>query len=156
PYYLAPTGAKKPYALLADVLEGADKAGIAEFVMNARQNLAAVISIEGALCLVVLRYPAELRSAEGVAPEAKPRQADVKAMRQAIDALAGDFDAGALVDAYQQRLDSLIEAKKKRGETVKAGKSSRKKIVRKSRAKEKDILEALEKSLEQQKRKVKS
>lgn len=156
PYYLAPTGARKPYALLADVLAGTNKAGIAEFVMNARQNLAAVLSIDGALCLMILRYPEELRSGEDIAPEASAKRADVQAMKKAIEKVAGKFEPDKLTDEYQERLDRLIAVKKKRGETIKAGKASRKKIAKKSKAADKDILAALEKSLEKEKKKAKA
>lgn len=156
PYYLSPTGAVKPYALLVDVLEATAKAGIARFVMHQRENLAALMSIGGALCLMILRFPEELRSADDIATDTSPKKADVAAMKKAIRAAAGAFAPGALKDEYQERIARLVQEKMEHGETIREGKASKKKIAKQAKAADPDILAALEHSLEAEKKRSKA
>ncbi|MFP4054611.1 MAG: Ku protein [Phycisphaerae bacterium] len=112
PYYIVPTGAEKPYTLLVEVLAETGRTGIAELVMHAREHLVAVQSIEGVLCLLILRYPRQLRSADEVTPKADAAGQYVKEMKAAIDDAGKDFEPGKLQDEYQKRIDELIHRKK--------------------------------------------
>ena len=67
PYYLAPQKAgKKAYALLRATLEKTGKAGVGKIVIRTRQHLAAVVALEEALVLVILRFADELRDTKGL------------------------------------------------------------------------------------------
>ena len=66
-YYLVPTqGGAKAYRLLAKVMEDSGKAGIARFVMRAKEYLVALIAENGILRAETLRFANELRTAEDV------------------------------------------------------------------------------------------
>ncbi|MFW5859863.1 MAG: Ku protein [Planctomycetota bacterium] len=118
PYYLVPTGPEKPYQLLVETLASKRVAGLSEFVMHAREHFCALLSLEGVLVLMTLRYPDELRSTVGLAPSAKADKQQVRAMRSAIDELSRDFDIGELEDGYQQRVEQLIKRKRRRKQVV--------------------------------------
>ena len=62
-YYLAPSGAeaKKTYALLRDAMAGANRAGIATFVMHGKQHLAAIRASGNTLVLETLFFDDEVR-----------------------------------------------------------------------------------------------
>lgn len=148
PYYLVPAGPEKPYRLLAEVLGDLNKAGIAEFVMNARQKFCSVQNIGGALCLMVMRYPEELRAADELAPDAEARPKDVKAMLEAIGGMDYEFDPAKLTDEYEERVARLIERKKKRKEIIRSPEIEEEEPEREAEeAEEVDLITALEQSL---------
>jgi DNA end-binding protein Ku len=120
PYYLVPTGPEKPYRLLVEVLGELHKAGIAQFVMNEREKFCCLQSIEGTLCLLLLRFPEELRSADELIPDAEPRTDDVDAMVKTIKRMDWKFDPNELTDEYEERVQKLIKRKRKRHEIVEA------------------------------------
>lgn len=120
PYYLVPKGAEKPYRLLVETLADLNKAGLAEFVLHARERLVAVRSIDGVLCLVLLHYQQELQDVQDVLPEAEAQDRDVEAIRKAIAKCSAPFKPGDLEDKYQQRVDQLIKRKQQHHETVQA------------------------------------
>src|SRR5690606_23160179 len=63
PYYLAPEKrGEKVYALLRDSLVGTGKVGLANVVLHTKQHLAALMAIDSALVLVLLRWPNEVKS----------------------------------------------------------------------------------------------
>jgi DNA end-binding protein Ku len=115
PYYLVPTGAEKPYRLLVETLAQLDRAGLSEFVMHAREHFCAIQSIGGALCLMKLRYPDELRNGQEVAARAEAEASDVRSIKDAISKSKIAFDPVDLTDEYRRRVDKLIRKKKEEG-----------------------------------------
>jgi DNA end-binding protein Ku len=121
-YYLAPTGGStKGYRLLARVMEETGRAGIATFVMRAREYLVAIVAENGILRAETLRFADEVRSpADAGLPEpAKPDAADVRKMEREIRRLAGHgLDRKELVDHTAERLLALARRKLRAGEGV--------------------------------------
>ena len=63
PYFLAPDKrGGKVYALLREALKKTGKVAQANVVLHTKQHLAALMPLESALVLVMLRWPAEVRS----------------------------------------------------------------------------------------------
>ncbi len=63
PYFLAPDKrGGKVYALLRETLKKTGKVALANVVLHTKQHLAALMPLESALVLVMLRWPAEVRS----------------------------------------------------------------------------------------------
>ncbi len=121
PYYLVPMGAERPYSLLVEVLAATGRAGVAEFVMRERKHVALVRSLDGALCLITLRYASEILDAGDVAPaSAKPARAKVSAMERALKRLAGKWKPESYRDRYAGSLMRTIERKEKKREIVTA------------------------------------
>ena len=148
PYYLVPAGAEKAYRLLVETLKQAGKAGIAQFVMHDRQYLCAVLSIDDALCLVTLYFQPEVLGTEELAGHGKANASQVRAIRQSIDKLKGDFKPERLRDIYQERVQRLIHNKQKHHETVEVPAAQREHEESEAETAEGvDLIEALEASL---------
>jgi DNA end-binding protein Ku len=122
PYLVIPNGALKPYRLLLEVLREKDLAGIARFVMHAREHYVALRVLEDQLCLVTLRYSDQLREADELAPGVEPDARLVKEALRSIGKLKGPFDAGLLEDDYDERVLALIEELKREEAGEPAGK----------------------------------
>jgi DNA end-binding protein Ku len=120
-YYLTPVGSPKAYKLLAQVMEERGRAGVATFVMRAREYVAAILAENGILRLETLRFADEIRSAKDVglpAPE-KPRPADVTKIEGMIERLTKtSVDKRLLEDKSIQKIEELAKRKAKQGEDV--------------------------------------
>ncbi len=79
PYYLVPAqGGEKAYRLLAEVMQRTNKAGLAKLVLNEREYLVALKSMDGALNLITLHYRAEILSDQDILPEDEKIDAEEK------------------------------------------------------------------------------
>jgi DNA end-binding protein Ku len=148
-YYLAPDKAAKPYALLAQAMEGEGKVGIAHFVMRTKQYLAAIRPKDGKLLLSTMVYADEINE-----PSAVPELAELdsieldarelKMAQQLIETLAADFEPEKFHDTYRQAVLDLIERKAEGQEIVApAAAAEPDKVV--------DLMAALEKSVSEAK-----
>lgn len=121
-YYLAPAGnSTKGYRLLARVMEETGRAGIATFVLRAKEYLVAIMAENGILRAETLRFADELRTPEDVGlPEpATPAATDVKRVEKEIARLAEEhLDRKELVDRSKDRLLKLAERKLRAGKDV--------------------------------------
>lgn len=121
-YYLAPAGnSTKAYRLLARVMEDTQRAGIATFVMRAKEYLVAILAENGILRAETLRFADEVRTPEDVglpAPE-EPPAALVKRIEKAVEKLArAKMDPGELADRSAERLLKVVEKKRRAGKDV--------------------------------------
>ena len=121
-YYLTPAGqSTKAYRLLARVMEETGRAGIATFVMRAKEYLVAILAENGILRAETLRFADELRTPEtiGLPEPAKVAPAQVKRVDQAIGRLVEDsLPKSELEDRSADRLMGVIRKKLKAGEDV--------------------------------------
>jgi DNA end-binding protein Ku len=121
-YFLAPAGnSTKAYRLLAKVMEETGRAGIATFVMRAKEYVVAILAERGILRAETLRFADELRTPEDVGlPEpVEPAPAAVKAVEKEIAKRAEKrLDQGELVDRSAERLLKLAAKKAKAGRDV--------------------------------------
>lgn len=130
PYYLAPAseGNQRTYALLAEAISTAGRAGIAEFVMRGRQYLTALRARDGVLVLQTLYFADELRDPRAELPalpkKASPSAAETRAAVDLIETMAADWDPTAYHDSYRERVSELIHAKSE-GETPRTGRPAR-------------------------------
>lgn len=116
-YFLVPTGGtNKAYRLLAEVMEKRKQAGIATFVMRAKEHFVAIIAENGILRAETLRFADEIRKPEDVGlPEVhKAPPAEVKKFEAAIARKAKKLDMHELVDDYAERLEKLVAQKEKK------------------------------------------
>jgi DNA end-binding protein Ku len=125
-YYLAPAddAAKKPYRLLLKAMAKADRIGVATFVMRGKQYLAAIRPSPDEKVLVLstmffadeVRDPAEeldqLPSGGRVAPK------DLDMAVRLIESLTTPWKPKNYRDTYTERVQALIDAKKKDREVV--------------------------------------
>lgn len=128
-YFLVPTGGtNKAYRLLAEVMEQKKQAGIATFVMRAKEYLVAIIAENGILRAETMRFRNEVRKPEdvGLPKKAKPAPADVKKFEAQIAKHAKKLNLNEFLDDYGERLEKLVAPKeRKKEDIVKAPKETR-------------------------------
>jgi DNA end-binding protein Ku len=126
-YYLAPAAeaAQRPYALLLQAMERADRVGIATFVMRSKQYLAAIRPQGDVLVLETMFFADEVRDPLKeieqlpVRQSFKARELDMAA--SLIDAMTTEWDPANYRDTYRDRVNDLIEAKRRGQEVVTEG-----------------------------------
>lgn len=120
-YYLVPTaGSNKAYRLLAHVMEKNSRAGIATFVMRAKEYLVAIFAENGILRAETLRFQDEIRTPAdvGLPKTAKAKPAAVSRVAKEIASHAGKVNFREFLDEQARRLEQLAERKQKKGEDV--------------------------------------
>jgi DNA end-binding protein Ku len=120
-YYLVPGGGtNKAYRLLAEVMEKRKVAGIATFVMRAKEYLVAIIAENGILRAETLRFQDEIRTPEdvGLPNVAKVTAGEVKKFETQIATRSKKFDPREFLHDYSERLEKLVHAKEKKKEDI--------------------------------------
>lgn len=121
-YFLVPDGeSTKAYLLLAAVLQHTQRAGIATFVMRAKEYLVAILAENGILRAATLRFEEELRTPEdvGLPEQTNPNKRQAAAFEKAIKRLAKPSLAEEeLQDGYSRQLEALVAKKAKRKKNV--------------------------------------
>lgn len=120
-YFLVPSsGTNKAYRLLAEVMEKKKQAGIATFVMRAKEYLVAILAEHGILRAETLRFADEVRKPEelGLPKEAKIPSATVKKFEAQITRHAKRLDLHEFLDDYTERLEKLVASKEKKKEDI--------------------------------------
>lgn len=121
PYYLAPDRrGEKVYALLREALSGTHKVALAYVVLHTRQHLAALMPLESALVLVMLRWPDEVRSLDSLelgqaVTQPKLAKSELDMAKRLIRDMSADWQPDAYVDSFQDRIMALVERKAKAG-----------------------------------------
>jgi DNA end-binding protein Ku len=120
-YFLVPAGGtNKAYRLLAEVMEKKNYAGIATFVMRAKEYLVAIFAEKGILRAETLRFEDEIRTPQqiGLPKKTKVTAADVKKFEAQIAKKTRKLDPGELMDDYVERLEKLVASKQRKGEDI--------------------------------------
>lgn len=120
PYYLVPLkGGEKSYQLLAEVMRQTNRAGLAKFVLAEREYLVAVVSRNGALCLVTLHYAEEVLADGGRAGVAVG-EAEKDRIRAHVAGRLTSFDPSRYADARREKVLALLKKKAEEGAPVEA------------------------------------
>lgn len=120
-YFLTPAGgSNKAYRLLATVMEKKKMAGIATFVMRAKEYLVAIMAENGILRAETLRFQDEIRTPAdvGLPKKTKARPADVKKFEQLITKESGRLNLRDFLDTQSERLEKLVARKQKSASAV--------------------------------------
>lgn len=120
-YFLVPNGGtNKAYRLLAEVMEKNKQAGIATFVMRAKEYLVAILAEKGILRAETLRFSDEIRKPEDIGLPKKPRMAaaDVKKFETQIKRQTKKLSPKEMTDDYAARLEKLVAAKERKKQDV--------------------------------------
>ncbi|GAB3356352.1 non-homologous end joining protein Ku [Modestobacter lapidis] len=126
-YYLAPQNdeAQRAYALLLQAMERAGRVGVATFVMRSKQYLAAirpqgeVLTLETMFFADEVRDPVEEIEQLPVGHSFKARDLDMAV--SLIESMTTGWDPGNYRDTYRDRVNELIEAKRRGEEVVTEG-----------------------------------
>ena len=92
----------KPYVLLRDALEKADRVAVVKVALRQRERLAMLRARDGVLVLQTLLWPDEVRDARVRLPRRGRRRSRPQELAMAesyISALSGDFDPSEYSDA---------------------------------------------------------
>ena len=116
-YHLVPDeAAAKPYKLLAEAMDEADRVGVCHFVMRSKQYLAAVRPVDGRLMLSTMVYADELVSPDDIdgfdgLGDIDVDERETAMARQLIAALEAGFEPDRYTDSYREAVLELIERK---------------------------------------------
>lgn len=121
PYYLAPDKrGGKVYALLRETLSKTNKVALAHVVLHTRQHLAALMPLESAMVLVMLRWPAEVRSldtlelgSEVTKPELAKGELDMA--KRLVQDMSADWTPEDYRDSFEDKIMALVEKKANEG-----------------------------------------
>lgn len=117
PYFLAPDKrGGKVYALLRETLAKTKKVALTRVVLHTRQHLAALMPLESALVLVMLRWPAEVRSLGELAlgrdvTDATLTKGELDMAKRLVDDMSGDWQPDDYRDSFQDKIMALVEKK---------------------------------------------
>ncbi|WP_122763679.1 non-homologous end joining protein Ku [Pseudomonas viridiflava] len=121
PYFLAPDKrGGKVYALLRETLKKTRKVALANVVLHTKQHLAALMPLESALVLVMLRWPAEVRSLDELelgSDVTKPSLAkgELDMAKRLVEDMSADWQPDAYRDSFQEKIMALVAKKAKAG-----------------------------------------
>jgi DNA end-binding protein Ku len=122
PYYVSPAAkGGKPYALLREVLKRTERVGLGKIVLSNKQHLAIVAPHENALILLLLRWEAEVRDTAGLPLPGTIKdegisERELKMGENLVLELDAPWDPKQYHDEYVEKLDRVVEAKKKAGD----------------------------------------
>ncbi len=149
-YYLEPesTGAK-PYALLRQALQEADRMAVVTVALRQRTTVA-VLRVRSTdngdvIVLQTMMWPDEIRTPDFSVEVGDVKDAEVEMARTLVETLAGDFDADDFEDDYAAAVQAVVTAKIEGGEVQRTPTST------KTSGEVVDLLSALQRSVEEAK-----
>lgn len=122
PYFLSPgRRGEKVYALLRETLIKTDKVALAHVVIRTKQHLAAVIPHEGALVVMLLRWPAEVRGVATLdlnkaATDPRLSNQELSMAEQLVEQMSSDWQADEYRNTFDENIMALVEQKASEGE----------------------------------------
>ena len=117
PYFLAPDKrGGKVYALLRETLAKTRKVALTHVVLHTRQHLAALMPLDSALVLVMLRWPAEVRSLDELAlgrdvTDATLTKGELDMAKRLVEDMSGDWQPDDYRDSFEDKIMALVEKK---------------------------------------------
>lgn len=117
PYYLAPEKrGEKVYALLRDTLLNTGTVGLANVIIHTKQHLAALMPIDSALMLILLRWPSEVRGLEtldlnSAATDATLSKAEKEMAKRLVEDMKGSWNPEEYRDTFQEKIMALVDKK---------------------------------------------
>ena len=122
-YYLGPKDSDNAssYALLRDALKKTNRAGIAKFVMRGKEYLATIRADGKVLVLETMFFADEIRDPDKEVGDLPRKSTGGKQLSMAVDlfeAMSGEWKPAAYKDTYTQRVQTLVDTKRKGKEVV--------------------------------------
>lgn len=122
PYYAVPDpAAKRGYAILRESLRRAGKVGIARLVLRQKEYLAALVPVENALMVMLLRFPEEVRQPSEIdlpgadLEEVKATEREIELGFQLVEAMTAEWQPAKYKDRFREQLLASIEEKVRTG-----------------------------------------
>lgn len=114
PYYLEPDElGLKPYQLLRQAMEGADKVAVGKLALHAKEHLVTLRPHGGMLILETMNWPDEIREAAFPGLEADPgiRPQELEMAESLVESLSAEWRPEEFRDEYREALLALINEK---------------------------------------------
>lgn len=121
PYYTSPINkGQKVYALLREVLHRTGRVGLGRIVVSTKQHLAIVAPMGDGLVVNLVRWAEEVRDMKGLAlPGAASSvgvtDREIKMGEQLVLDLADEWHPERFRDEFKEKLEALVEQKRKAG-----------------------------------------
>jgi len=121
PYYLAPDKrGEKVYALLRETLSKTNKVALARVIIRTREHLAALMPLDSALILVMLRWPAEVRELDVIdlneaVTDATLKKGELDMAKRLVDDMTSDWQPDEYEDTFTEKIMQLVEQKARAG-----------------------------------------
>ncbi len=149
-YYMAPDeGGEKPYALLFEALRAAKYYGIAKVAMHNREHIVIIRPNGKGMVLHTMFYTDEIRQVDEFRTDtSKVQEKELNLAKMLIESLAAEFEPEKYTDAYRANLQKMIQAKLEGQQVVATPTPHIAPVI--------DIMEALKKSLAEQKKPIRS
>ncbi|MBE7089145.1 MAG: Ku protein [Clostridiales bacterium] len=139
PYYVAPTGAEKAFAVLVSAMEQEGKAALAKTVLGSKETLILIRAKDGQMLLNTLFFYDEVTKNPAKEITDEGTEKELKLAKTIIEGMTESFNPQDYKDEYRAKLKEAIESKIAGKEIVAPKERSEGKIV--------DLMEALQKSL---------
>jgi DNA end-binding protein Ku len=117
PYYLAPDKrGEKVYALLRETLVETKAVGLASVILHTKQHLAAVMPLESALVLILLRWPSEVRGLDtleltSATTDATLSKAEKDMAKRLVEDMKSKWEPKEYRDTFQEKIMALVDTK---------------------------------------------
>ena len=149
-YYMAPEeGGEKPYALLFEALRQSQYYGVAKVSMHNREHVVILRPASKGLLLHTMFYVDEIRQVEEFRTDTSLiKDRELELAKTLISSLAEDFQPEKYHDTYRENIRRMIEAKVSGREIVEPPAPKLAPVI--------DIMEALKRSLSEQRKPVQS
>jgi DNA end-binding protein Ku len=149
-YYMAPDeGGEKPYALLFEALRETKFYGIAKVAMHNREHIVILRPGSKGVLLHTMYYADEIRQVDEFRTDAtQVKEKELALAKMLIESLIADFEPQKYADTYRANLQKMIEAKLEGHTVVETPSPHIAPVI--------DIMEALKRSLAEQKKPVRS
>ena len=149
-YYMAPDeGGEKPYALLFQALRETKYFGIAKVAMHNREHIVILRPNGKGMVLHTMFYADEIRQVDEFRTDtSQVKEKELALAKMLIDSLTAEFEPQKYQDTYRTNLQTMIQAKLEGQQVVATPTPHIAPVI--------DIMEALKKSLAEQKKPVAS
>ena len=149
-YYMAPDeGGEKPYALLFQALRETKYFGIAKMAMHNREHIVILRPNGKGVVLHTMFYADEIRQVDEFRTDtSQVKEKELALAKMLIDSLTAEFEPQKYQDTYRTNLQAMIQAKLEGQQVVATPTTHIAPVI--------DIMEALKRSLAEQKKPVAS
>lgn len=142
-YHAVPeAGGDKAYELLRKAMLDEGKVAIAKTVMGNSEKLLTIIPTQTGILIETMFFKDEVKEIPKEPAHPELNSAELAMAKNLINAMVRDFEPAAYHNEYQERLRQIIENKINGKETVSTPEETESNVI--------DLMEALQKSLEQQ------
>ncbi|MDN5795442.1 MAG: Ku protein [Intrasporangium sp.] len=120
-YFLEPDKSSlKPYVLLRDALEKADRMALVTVAIRTRMTLAVLRVREGVIVLQTLLWADEIRTADFdvLTEDTQATRKELAMATSLVDSLAGDYEPDEFEDDYAEAVEALVASKIEGGEVT--------------------------------------